>query len=122
MSYKQLLLDKIARREAQVAVIGLGYVGLPLAVSFAEAGFRVAGIDVDGRKVEAVNGGQSYIGDVTAEAVAAAVSAGRLQATTDLSVLRDCDAVSICVPTPLSKTHDPDLSYVIAADALAAAG
>ncbi len=118
--YRELLLSKLASRQARTAVIGLGYVGLPLAVEFARAGFRVVGIDVDVRRVEAVNAGQSYIGDVSAADLAAVVRAGRLSATTDFSALRECDAVSICVPTPLSKTRDPDLSYVMsAADAVA---
>ena len=96
-------------------MIGLGYVGLSLAVEFARAGFRTVGIEVDERKVEAVNAGQSYIGDVPAADVAAEVRAGKLSATTEYGVLSECDTVSICVPTPLSKTRDPDLSYVISA-------
>ncbi len=120
-TYKQTLLDRIERREARVAVIGLGYVGLPLAIGFAQAGFQTVGIDVDNRKVAAVNAGESYIGDVPAADVAAAVTGGRLRATSDFGELAECDAVSICVPTPLSKTHDPDMSYVIsAAEAVAA--
>ena len=119
--YRELLLSKLASRQARTAVIGLGYVGLPLAVELASAGFHVVGIDVDVRRVEAINAGQSYIGDVPAVDLAAVVRAGRLSATTDFSALRECDAVSICVPTPLSKTRDPDLSYVMsAADAVAA--
>ena len=119
--YRELLLSKLASRQARTAVIGLGYVGLPLAVELASAGFHVVGIDVDVRRVEAINAGQSYIGDVPAADLAAMVRAGRLSATTDFSGLRECDAVSICVPTPLSKTRDPDLSYVMsAADAVAA--
>ncbi len=98
-----------------MAVIGLGYVGLPLAVELAKAGFRVTGIDVDARRVEALNAGETYIGDVPAADLAVAARAGALRATTDFSLLRECDAVSICVPTPLSKTRDPDLSYVMAA-------
>jgi len=118
--YHDVLLTKIVSRQAHVAVIGLGYVGLPLAVEFAKAGFRVTGIDVDARRVEALNAGESYIGDVPAADLAAAARAGALRATTDFSLLHECDAVSICVPTPLSKTHDPDLSYVMAAaDAVA---
>jgi len=112
---REQLLEKIASRQAQVAVIGLGYVGLPLAVEFARAGFRTVGIDLDQRKVDALNGGQSYIGDVAAAELSAAVTAGRLRGTSDFGVLRECDTVSICVPTPLSKTHDPDLSYVVSA-------
>jgi len=119
-NYKAALLNKIATRQARVAVIGLGYVGLPLAVGFAQAGFRTLGVDVDSRKVEAIRAGRSHIQDVSGAEVAALVDAGRLEATTDYAALSGCDAVSICVPTPLSKTHDPDLSYVIgAADAVA---
>src|SRR5262245_58781005 len=99
--HKAELVEKLERREAHVAVIGLGYVGLPLAVAFAEAGYRVTGIDVDSRKVDAVRRGDSYIEDVPPGAVAALVRVGRLAATTDYAVLTTCDAVSICVPTPL---------------------
>jgi UDP-N-acetyl-D-glucosamine dehydrogenase len=112
---KSTLLTKIHDRTAVLAVIGLGYVGLPLAVAFAQAGFRVIGIDVDPRKVDALAAGASYIGDVPSEDVAALVQAGRLRATRDYAALGACDAVSICVPTPLSKTHDPDMAYIIAA-------
>jgi UDP-N-acetyl-D-glucosamine dehydrogenase len=112
---REQLLEKISSRQAQVAVIGLGYVGLPLATEFAKAGFRTVGIDLDKRKVDALNAGQSYIGDVPTAELGAMVAAGRLRATSGFEVLRDCDAVSICVPTPLSKTHDPDLSYVVSA-------
>jgi UDP-N-acetyl-D-glucosamine dehydrogenase len=112
---KITLLNKINAKEACVAVIGLGYVGLPLAVEFAKAGFRTVGIDLDARKVEAINGGQSYIKDVSAHEIAALVNTGQLRATVDCSSLGACDIVSVCVPTPLSKTQDPDLSYVIAA-------
>jgi len=150
MNYQTTMIDRFNRREAHVAVIGLGYVGLPLAVAFAEAGYRVTGIDLDARKVDAINRGESYIEDVPAAAVAALVleaereRAGereserwgdggmttlqpyssinshsyrpkRLAATTDFSVLASCDAVSICVPTPLNKTGDPDVSYIASA-------
>lgn len=119
-SIKETLLQKVETRDLQVAVIGLGYVGLPLAVAFAEAGFRTVGIDLDPNKVTALNNGQSYIDDVPQSQVEPLVAQGLLQATADFTVLQSCDAVSICVPTPLSKTHDPDLSYVIAAvDAVA---
>jgi UDP-N-acetyl-D-glucosamine dehydrogenase len=112
---RETLLAKINQRQARIAVIGLGYVGLPLAVEFAKAGFSTVGIDLDERKVEAINAGHSYIGDVAEADLAAAARNSRLTATRDFSVLGGCDAVSICVPTPLSKTHDPDLSYVVAA-------
>jgi UDP-N-acetyl-D-glucosamine dehydrogenase len=95
--------------------LGLGYVGLPLAVVFGEAGFKVTGIDPDTRKVEALEKGISYIPDVKTEAIAALVKSGNLTATTDFSVLKEMDAVSICVPTPLRKTGDPDMSYIMAA-------
>ena len=108
-----ILLDKINTRQARVAILGLGYVGLPLATVFADAGFSVIGIDLDKRKVESIQGGTSYIQDVTSEEVALHVSSGRLVATTDFSVLGEVDAVSICVPTPLRKTGDPDLSFIL---------
>jgi UDP-N-acetyl-D-glucosamine dehydrogenase len=118
--FKIALLTKIQTRDLQAAVIGLGYVGLPLAVELAKAGYRTVGIDLDRRKVEAINAGRSYISDVSQAELAELVSAGRLWATDDYSLLRECDSVSICVPTPLSKTQDPDLSYVVAAaDAVA---
>jgi UDP-N-acetyl-D-glucosamine dehydrogenase len=117
--FETTLLEKIETRNARVAVIGLGYVGLPLAVGFARAGFRTLGIDVDTGKVEAITAGRSYIQDIPTQDVAPLVQAGRLCATSDYGVLQECDAVSICVPTPLSKTSDPDLSYVVAtADAV----
>jgi UDP-N-acetyl-D-glucosamine dehydrogenase len=109
------LLERLERRSAAVGVIGLGYVGLPLAVEFARAGFQVTGFDVDREKVDQVNAGRSYIGDVPSAALAPLVEAGRLRATTDFSSLEPLDAIDICVPTPLRKTKDPDLSYVIAA-------
>ena len=109
------LKDKIRDRKARIGVIGLGYVGLPLAVEFASKGFDVTGFDVDASKVEAINAGRSYILDVKTEEVKASVDAGRLRATSDMSHLKDMDAIDICVPTPLRKTKDPDLSYVIQA-------
>ncbi len=143
---KESLLNKFQTRNAHVAVIGLGYVGLPLAVSFAQAGYRVTGIDLDQRKIDAINRGESYIEDIptaTVKALATAsvangeatlnkgiqpgerylapsgVAAGgahrQLSATTDFSILAECDAVSICVPTPLNKTGDPDVSFIVAA-------
>ena len=115
MSSDHSLLVKIHDRTARVAIIGLGYVGLPLAVEFARAGFRTTGIDLDTRKVKAINAGDSYIGDVSAPEIAALVKAGKLCASSNPGILKSMDAVSICVPTPLSKTKDPDLSYIIAA-------
>jgi UDP-N-acetyl-D-glucosamine dehydrogenase len=109
------LKNKIQDRSARIGVIGLGYVGLPLAVEFATSGFDVTGFDVDASKVEAINGGRSYILDVKGDDVTSSVRAGRLRATTDMSRLREMDAIDICVPTPLRKTKDPDLSYVVQA-------
>ncbi|MFQ5857297.1 MAG: 3-hydroxyacyl-CoA dehydrogenase NAD-binding domain-containing protein, partial [Anaerolineae bacterium] len=138
------LLQKIESCEATVAVVGLGYVGLPLAVAFAEAGFPVIGIDIDAERVAAINRGESYVSDVPSERLAPLVqrsggaeergrvgewetgralhpltsshiaSRGVLSATTDYDTLRAADAVIICVPTPLSKTKDPDMSHIIA--------
>jgi UDP-N-acetyl-D-glucosamine dehydrogenase len=107
--------SRIETRQARVGVIGLGYVGLPLAIEFASHGFDVTGFDVDEGKVDEINAGRSYILDVKAEAVAAEVGAGRFRATTNVAFLGDMDAIDICVPTPLGKTRDPDLSYVITA-------
>ena len=109
------LRDKIRDREARIGVIGLGYVGLPLAVEFAKKGFDVTGFDVDASKIDEINAGNSYILDVKSEEVKACVDAGRLRATTNMSHLKEMDAIDICVPTPLRKTKDPDLSYVIQA-------
>jgi UDP-N-acetyl-D-glucosamine dehydrogenase len=108
------LVERLKERQARSAVIGLGYVGLPLAVEFAKAGLSVTGIDLDERKVEAVNKGQSYILDVSEADIEACVRAGRLTATTDFSVVGSVDTINICVPTPLRKTKDPDLSYIVA--------
>jgi UDP-N-acetyl-D-glucosamine dehydrogenase len=115
MLTKDLLLDKIERRTARVGIIGLGYVGLPLAVEFARAGFHVVGYDVSERVVKLINEGRSHIGDVPASAVAALVKEGRFEATTDATRLGELDAISIAVPTPLAKTRDPDMSYVLSA-------
>lgn len=112
---KHLLQEKIASRTLRAAVIGLGYVGLPLATTFAEAGFSVVGIDVDQQKVEQANKGESYIADISNETLQRLIQADRLHFTTDYAVLRDVDAVSICVPTPLRKTRAPDISYIVAA-------
>jgi UDP-N-acetyl-D-glucosamine dehydrogenase len=111
----QTLANKISNRSARVGVVGLGYVGLPLAVEYAKAGFNVTGIDLNTAKTEGVNAGKSYIGDIHDEELAPLVTAGKLRATTDFSVIRDLDTVNICVPTPLRKTKDPDMSYIVAA-------
>ena len=113
--HSERLIEKFRTRDARVAVIGLGYVGLPLAVEFAEAGFDVVGIDTDGNKVKDINRGRSHIRDVPSEELASLVKIGRLRADTDYGVLGGIDAVMICVPTPLNKIRDPDLSYVVAA-------
>ena len=109
------LIDRIEVREVKAAVVGLGYVGLPLAVELARAGYSVVGIDLDADKVAKIGAGDSYVGDVDSDDLARYVTAGKLAATTDWAALDDCDAVSICVPTPLRKTKDPDLSYVMEA-------
>ena len=109
------LVERINTREARTAVIGLGYVGLPLLVEFANAGFDAVGIDIDSGKVDSVNAGNSYIKDVPSATLAAAVNAGKLTATTDFSVLSEVDTINICVPTPLRKTRDPDISYIVGA-------
>jgi len=111
----ELLAEKIASRTARVGIIGLGYVGLPLAVEFAKAGFTVTGIDLVESKVERINAGDSYVQDVSPADVAALVEAGKLKATTDFSVIAELDTINICVPTPLRKTKDPDMSYIVAA-------
>jgi len=110
---KDILLTQLRERRARVAILGMGYVGLPLAVAFAEAGFAVTGIDPDRRKEETIRRGESYIQDVPGGQVARLVAAGQLHATGDFSVLKDVQAVSICVPTPLRKTGDPDLSFIL---------
>lgn len=112
---KDELLKKLSDRSAVVAVLGLGYVGLPLAVVFAEAGFTVLGVDPVAEKVQMLQRGESYVMDVPSEKVARLVKAGKLYATTDFSVTTRADAVSICVPTPLRHTGDPDLSFIISA-------
>ena len=116
-----LLHQKLADRTAHVGVVGLGYVGLPLAVELARAGFRTTGIDLDTRKVDAINRGESYIQDVPTAEVAAFQQSGKLSATADPSVVSTLDTVNICVPTPLRKTKDPDLSYVVSAVEMIAA-
>jgi UDP-N-acetyl-D-glucosamine dehydrogenase len=113
--------ERIRSRTAKIGVIGLGYVGLPLAVEFARAGFDVTGFDVDAKKTGEINAGRSYIPDVASSDVAAMVNERRLRATTDMKELGAMDAIDICVPTPLRKTKDPDLSYVVlAVEAVAA--
>jgi UDP-N-acetyl-D-glucosamine dehydrogenase len=114
-SVAEALQDKIRNRTARVGIVGLGYVGLPLAVEFAQAGFDITGIDVQQSKIDTLNAGHSYIQDVPTEVFRPHVQAGRFRATTDFSVVKDLDTVNIAVPTPLRKTKDPDMSYVVAA-------
>jgi UDP-N-acetyl-D-glucosamine dehydrogenase len=111
----ETLRDKIRSRTARAGIVGLGYVGLPLAVELAKAGFHVTGIDLDSRKVEQINEGRSYIPDVQTRDVQALRAKGLLDATTDFAVVRDLDTINICVPTPLRKTKDPDMSYIVSA-------
>ncbi|TIW30245.1 MAG: nucleotide sugar dehydrogenase, partial [Mesorhizobium sp.] len=106
------LLNRISTRAAQVGVIGLGYVGLPLAVAIARAGFPVSGFDIEAQKVENLNNGQSYIEAVASTALAGQVANGRFRATADFAELAGCDVIIICVPTPLTKNREPDLSFV----------
>ena len=115
MSIKETLIEDLQTKRARVGILGLGYVGLPLAIVFAEAGFHVTGIDTDSRKVDCLNKGISYIPDVKTETVEKLVQSGHLTATTDFSALQGLDAVSICVPTPLRQTGDPDMSFILSA-------
>ncbi|HWC00656.1 MAG TPA: nucleotide sugar dehydrogenase [Bryobacteraceae bacterium] len=111
----QTLAGKIRSRSARVGIIGLGYVGLPLAVEFAKAGFSVTGIDIQESKVSGINQGSSHVQDVPSAELAEVVGAGRLRATSDFSVIAELDTINICVPTPLRKTKDPDMSYIVSA-------
>ena len=121
MDFKQELLTRIAERKVTIGIVGLGYVGLPLAVAFAEEGFTVVGVDVDASRVAALNRGESHVEDVPSARLAPHVLDGRFRASTDYADLADAGAISICVPTPLRKTKDPDISYIVqAADCLAA--
>ena len=109
------LLSKIHAHTAHIAIIGLGYVGLPLAVAFAESGFSVVGIDVDERKVSSINSGESYIGDIPSPRLAPLVRDGKMRATSDFAEIYKSDAAIICVPTPLNKTRDPDVRFLLSA-------
>jgi len=109
------LEQKILSRSARVGIVGLGYVGLPLAVEFARAGFHVTGIDLSESKTQRVSAGDSYIGDISSATLAPLVQSGRLDATTDFAAVRELDTINICVPTPLRKTKDPDMSYIVSA-------
>src|SRR3954447_12548128 len=121
MSVADRLLARIQSKTARVGVVGLGYVGLPLAVEFARSGFRTTGIDLDRRKIDAISNGVSYIPDVPTSDVETLTKSGLLDATTDFSVVAQLDTINICVPTPLRKTKDPDMSYIVSAtEAIAA--
>jgi UDP-N-acetyl-D-glucosamine dehydrogenase len=109
------LREKLRTRRARTGVVGLGYVGLPLAVELGKAGFHTTGIDLDDRKVQAINAGRSYIPDVKTADVAALHTAGKLDATTDFAIVGELDTINICVPTPLRKTKDPDMSFIVSA-------
>ena len=109
----QTLMHKITERSAHVSVVGLGYVGLPLAIEFARAGYRVTGLDTDPDKVAGINAGRSHVQDVSSAALRQVVEGGQFRATDDFAVLGDVDTISICVPTPLSKSKDPDISYIV---------
>ena len=113
MSHAQELRTKIETRKARVGVVGLGYVGLPLAVEFAHAGFIVTGIDIDQNKVDQLNRGESYIQDVPTSVLKPLVEAGQLRATADFAAVRELDTINIAVPTPLRKTKDPDMSFIV---------
>jgi UDP-N-acetyl-D-glucosamine dehydrogenase len=114
-SAAQTLEEKITSRTARVGIIGLGYVGLPLAMEFAKAGFPVTGIDVEQSKVARLNRGESYVQDVATDVLGSLVDARKFHATTDFSVISELDTINIAVPTPLRKTKDPDMSYIVSA-------
>ena len=109
----KVLEEKIRSRTARVGIVGLGYVGLPLAVEFARAGFHVTGIDISQEKTTRVNSGDSYVGDVPGAVLRPLVESGKLTATTDFRAVLELDTINICVPTPLRKTKDPDMSYIV---------
>ena len=113
MSHFDDLQKKIESKTAHVGIVGLGYVGLPLAVEFAAAGFTVTGIDIDAKKIAALNRGESYIQDIPTSVLAPLVKLGKLKATTDFAAAAAMDTINICVPTPLRKTKDPDMSYIV---------
>ena len=114
-STAEVLISRLDKRTARLGVIGLGYVGLPLAVELAQAGYEVFGVDLDENRVRQLNQGKSSIQDVPTAVVRTLVRQGRLHASSDFAVLKKCDTVNICVPTPLSKQRDPDVSYIVAA-------
>ena len=107
------LLERISNREAKVGVVGLGYVGLPLGMAFADAGFMVTGLDVDQRKIDKITKGESYIKHIPSEPLAQLTQAGKLTATNEFAKSRELDCVIICVPTPLTASREPDMSFII---------
>src|SRR5688572_16658039 len=109
------LAEKLRTHQAHCGVVGLGYVGLPLAVELARVGFQVTGLDVQESKIADINAGHSYIQDVPSEVLAPLVASGKLRATSDFSTVATLDTINICVPTPLRKTKDPDMSYIVSA-------
>jgi UDP-N-acetyl-D-glucosamine dehydrogenase len=115
MDYKKQLIERFESKTAKIGILGLGYVGLPLAVVFAEAGYTVTGIEPMQSKVDSLLKGESYVLDVSSETVAKLIKSGKLIPTSDFSAIKNLDAVSICVPTPLRKTGDPDLSFIVSA-------
>jgi UDP-N-acetyl-D-glucosamine dehydrogenase len=115
MDYKKQLIERFETKTAKIGILGLGYVGLPLAVVFAEAGYTVTGIEPMKSKVDSLLKGESYVLDVSSETVAKLIKSGKLIPTSDFSAIKELDAVSICVPTPLRKTGDPDLSFIVSA-------
>ena len=106
------LLTRIENKSAVIGVVGLGYVGLPLVLAYARAGFQTLGLDIDSSKIDHLHAGTSYIKHIPTDQVAAARDSGKLDATTDFSRIRDCDAIILCVPTPLDEHFEPDLSFV----------
>src|SRR6266545_5466127 len=112
---KDEIINSIKGKRARVGVIGLGYVGLPLVTEFARSGFTAIGFEVDGEKAATIKAGESYIGDVVSSQIKELIDSGRLHATTNFDELKDCEAIIICVPTPLRKTKEPDVSYILAA-------
>ena len=114
-AYDKILMEKLENRTAKIGILGLGYVGLPLAVATASAGFEVMGIELSSAKVETLNEGKSYIPDIPAEEIAPLVQRRKLYASTNPNLLQDADVVVICVPTPLNKTRDPDMTYIVSA-------
>ena len=112
MSHFKEILEKIEKKQAVVGIVGLGYVGLPLAVEIAQAGYKTIGFDVQPQKVDMVNKGVNYIGDIVNSVLEDVVKSGKLSATSDFSFIKDVDCVAICVPTPLDQYQQPDISYV----------